>query len=250
MRQVHRDARVSVERILLDASDDANHREPWPGRSCANQSHTPAKRRPIRPQLLRHELVDDRHPLRRRGIVIVEQPPVPERNLHRLEISSRHHAQIGIDEPFPGRRSPVLHRNRSPGKHLTQRQRRHRAGSAHARHRVEPPREFARGVDDDRRARVAAAVQSDFERQNVARVESRRGVLHCREAANKQPCAGQQHERERELHGNERAPPTLASPQGAAGRAAAVVGQSVHVHTPDAPGGDHSEQGRRNHRHR
>ena len=65
-------------------------------------------------------------------VLIVEEPAGHERNLHGPEVFAGDRTDVDVDELLPCRRIAPFDRDRSPGKHLAERERRHttRGGDA------------------------------------------------------------------------------------------------------------------------
>jgi hypothetical protein len=121
-----------------------------------------------------------------RGVLVIEKPALDEWNLHGLKIAAADHALIGVDEVFSRRRDAAFHRDRPPGKHLTQRQRRDAAGGGHTGQALQPLPKLAIGGADKLRVFVFVAAHGQFQRENVGGVESRRNLLQPHQAAEKQ----------------------------------------------------------------
>ena len=171
-------------------------------------------------------------------VLLVEQPPLQQRDLHRPEVVAADDALIGVDERLARRARPSFDGDRSPREHLAERQRRHAArGRRRPAALAAAPRAAGRS-----RARPAASlyfrpliVSSSV--STLRRVEARRHLLEAREAANQQAGADQQHHRQRQLGDHEQAAHVRpAAPERArAGRAAAGVLEVV-VQVERGPG--------------
>ena len=122
VRHVERDPAVGLERVLLHASNDAHDGLPGRVGPGVAEPDALADRILARPDLAREKLVDDDHALARRAVLVGEEPPADERDLHRLEVAAGRDALIGVEERFAGRGRAAFDGDGSPREVLTERQ--------------------------------------------------------------------------------------------------------------------------------
>ena len=141
VRQIHRRARVGVERVLLH-----RRRPRRPPSSTARWSWRRSRRggragqsdpgRATTPSAMRSSITTTRGALRMSSSP--NSAPAPQRNLHRAEVVGADDPLVDVDERLAGLRDAALDGDRPPRHHLAQRQRRH---PAHApTRRAAPPR--------------------------------------------------------------------------------------------------------------
>ena len=104
VRKVHRDPRVGVERVLLDAADDADDGHPRRRRRSIRRCGCACRRRP-RPA--RAAAPCARRRSRRAALsrvsCSVNRRPLEQRDLHRSEVVAGDDALVDVDERFAGR---------------------------------------------------------------------------------------------------------------------------------------------------
>ena len=120
------------------------------------------------------------------SVLLGEEPPAPQRDLHRAEVVAGDDALIDIDELLAGRRRPSLDRDRPPRHHLTERQRRDAAGGGHAGQLRQPHPQLAIGLGHRCDVGVLPPGHRQLEREHVVGAEAGRNALQLREAANQQ----------------------------------------------------------------
>src|SRR5581483_9146601 len=121
-----------------------------------------------------------------------------------------------------------------------QRHRHHDARPQHARDRLQPLLQPAEPVGPLRRLPVFVTVQTQPQREDVARVKARVNLTQAPEAPDEQPGPGEQHERKRDLGHDERA---AHPPRGAVGRGGrAFLERSRQIDSGDGPRGREAEQ--------
>jgi len=118
--EVERDARVGVERILLDASDYAN--DCLPRISCRELDDVDALADGILsgPELLGHVFVDDDGDGAGEVVVVVEEASAAQRNFHGFEVVSGDDALVGVEKFFAGQRDAAFDGDWSPGEGFAQ----------------------------------------------------------------------------------------------------------------------------------
>ena len=176
VRQIKGDARIGIERVLLDAANHADDGQPrvrWVGRVQAAGADAFADGILARPILLGEIFVDDRDLLGGGRVQVAEQAATAQRNLHGFEIVAADDALVGVQENFAGRRDATFDRDRAPGKHFAEWQRSDGAGGGDAGDAFEALIEFAVGGEYGGAVLVALAVGGELEREHAPRLESR-----------------------------------------------------------------------------
>ena len=122
VRHVEGDPSVRVEAVLLHPSDDAHDGVPRTFGLEIAKADAPADRILVRPQLARHELVDDDDARFFRCVAVVEEAAPHERDAHGLEVPAGRDALVRVDEVFAGRRHAPFDGNRAPREVAAERQ--------------------------------------------------------------------------------------------------------------------------------
>src|ERR1700682_1529899 len=214
--KVEGDARVGGERVLLNAADHADYREPRRIFFRATVMNALAERVLIGPEFLRHVFVDDNHARIRVCVLLVEEAAFAQRNLHGLEVVSTGDALVGVDEVLARWRHAAFHRDGSPGKGPAQRQRGHTAGRARSRQMFQTFPELVIRIEHGLRSVVLVAGHGEFKREYAVGIEPPSHLLQAGETADEQSRANEQHHRERQFGNYQRTSSVVAaSPNGA-----------------------------------
>ena len=167
---------------------------------------------------------------------LVDEPPLEQRDLHRLEIAGRGGADVGARLLAVGRRRLAFDRERQReiDADRIHRQRADAGGRPHAGQRADA----ADRVHVEARAIEAGPVfrlrQVDLHGQQIARLEARRHAHQLREAARHQSGADQQHQRERDFDDHQRAEQAAARAARACPRTRSSC-RAARRATPGAP---------------
>ena len=192
-----------VETLAPHVGDDPDDRLPRPfGAGIESVLQSPAHRLLAGPVAPRHLLVDH-DDLRRLGgeVAVLEQAATPQRDAHRLEVP-RHDLVLGqrrggiVGAP----RRLALERHAIVGLPMDE-EIADRASGGDAGQRPDPAHRLA--VELGRLlAGVVGPRQVDLQQEHVLRIEPALGPLDAGEAADEEPRAGQEHDRQRDFgHG-------------------------------------------------
>ena len=199
-----------------------------------------ADRRAVRPVAARHGLVDDDHPARPDHVVDTERATLNDRDADGPEVVDAHRNRVD------GRRCvvrAVVPRDPDPLHHHVRRQRdsggvRHGLDAGLAAQYLERALAERRGAVEV----VAVHLEIEAERRHGLRVEADVGAARGEEAACEERAGDQQHERQRQLHDDQRVShrdPPRGAPRAASARAAERRDQ---IEPGGRPRGRQSEQ--------
>ena len=151
------------------------------------------------PELPGQGLVHDDDPVGVTRVVLAEEPPGQERDLHRPEVVPADDADVHVDEGLAGRGGSPFHGDGTPRHHLAQGKRRDPSRAGHARQTLQALQScrYVSSTAGGSAYRRPVMVSSNV--SDVGGVEARRHLEDAGEAADEEARSDEQHNGQREL---------------------------------------------------